>query len=121
MVDQNWLQISHKDLSLSGKPSPPDVCHVGGLSVPPPALLQLPGHNPPSCSCLGPLTQVAQPVNEAQTLRPDEGGGEVLPNLVHNDPQLLIQHLPPQRPGLGGQLGLSLNYTDGTFVLVEPN
>ena len=81
------------------------MCHVRGLSIPPPALFQLPGHNPPSCSCLGSLTQVAQPAYQAQALCPDEGGGEELPDLVHYNLQLLVRHLPPQRPGLGCQLG----------------
>ena len=58
-----------------------------------------------SCSCLGSLTQVAQPVNQAQALCPDEGGGEELPDLVHYNLQHLVRHLPPQRPGLGRQLG----------------
>ena len=58
-----------------------------------------------SCSCLGSLTQVAQPAYQAQALCPDEGGGEELPDLVHYNLQLLVRHLPPQRPGLGCQLG----------------
>ena len=63
-------------MPISGEPSPPDG-HVGGLSVPPPALFQLPGQHPSACSCQGPLPQVAQPVDKTQTLRLDEGGGEV--------------------------------------------
>ena len=73
MVDQIF---SHKYLSLSGEPSPPDVGHVGGLSIPPSALFQLPGQHPLACNCLGPLIQAAQPVDEAQAVRPEDGGGE---------------------------------------------
>ena len=64
------------------EPSASDVGNVCGVSVPPSTLFQLFGYIPPSRSCLGPLTQVAQPVDEAQALRPDEGGREVLPDLV---------------------------------------
>ena len=77
------------------------MCHVGGLPFPPSALFQLFGKSPPSCSCLGPLTQEAQPVDQAEALCPDEGGGEILSDLGDNDPLLLVRHLSPKSPGIG--------------------
>ena len=56
-------------------------------------------------SCPLPTAWPQWPVYQAQALCPDEGGGEELPDLVHYNLQLLVRHLPPQRPGLGCQLG----------------
>ena len=71
------------------------------LSLSPPSFFQLLGYTSSPCSCLGPLTQEAQPVDQAEALCPDEGGGEILSDLGDNDPQLLVRHLSPKSPGIG--------------------
>ena len=97
----------HKYLSLSSKPPPPHMCHVVGLPIPPSAFLQLLGKSSSTRSCLGSLPQEAQPVDEAQALCPDEGGGQIFSDLGDNDPQLIVRHCSSSGPGLGSKLGLS--------------
>ena len=84
-----------KDLTLTGESPASYMGQVVGLSLSPPSFFQLLGYTSSPCSCLGPLTQEAQPVDHAEALCLDEGGGEILSDLGDNDSQLLVRHLPP--------------------------
>ena len=62
--------------------------------------------------------QVAQPVDQAQTLGPDEGGGEIFPDLSNYDSQLLIRNIAAKSPGLGSNPRLVDNKNLLSFLVI---
>ena len=100
LMEKSYLRLN-KDLTLTGESPASYMGQVVGLSLSPPSFFQLLGYTSSPCSCLGPLTQEAQPVDQAEALCPDEGGGEILSDLGDNDPLLLVRHLSHKSPGIG--------------------
>ena len=82
------------------------MSQIRGLPFSPPSLLQPCEELSSSHGCPSPLPQEAQPIYQAETLCPDKGGGEKLPDLGNYHAQLLVRHGSPDGSSLGSQLGL---------------
>ena len=117
--DQQNSYLRHKYLAFSGEASATYMSQVVSLAVSSPPFLKTGSKLSSACGCLSSLAQVAQPVDQAQTLGPDEGGGEILSDLSYYDTQLLIRNITAKSPGLGSNLAVSQGLHQGVQVLAH--
>ena len=73
-IDSNLVtSLRHKYLASAGQARAANVGLIMGLEIPLPGVLQSPGQVPPPSCYLCSLAKEVEPVEEAETLCPDEG------------------------------------------------